>query len=218
MGHEKTIRRLIARIRSVPRPSRSGGTRMWFSFRLFLGASRLLLRKRRDLMLENLALRHQLSIYQRSQLRPVLQNDDRRFWSTLARGWCGWRDAVSVVQPDTVVRWHRTAWRRYWVWKSRSRGRGRPRIAREVQALIKRMARENPAWGAVRTAGELRRARDRGQRLERSHVPAASLAPPAIVELAAVLAPPCPADLGGRLLHRADADLPNVVRLRAAGP
>ena len=129
---------------------------MWFSFRLLLEATRLLPRARRDLVLENLALRHHLAIYQRSQRRPALEDDDRRFWSTLARCWCGWRDAVSVVQPDTVVRWHRTAWRRYWAWKSWSRGRGRPRIAREVQALIKRMAQENPAWGAVRIVGELR--------------------------------------------------------------
>ena len=66
---------------------------MWLSFRLLLAATRLLPQKRRDLVLENLALRHQLAIYQRSQRRPVLDNDDRRFWSTLARGWSGWRDA-----------------------------------------------------------------------------------------------------------------------------
>ena len=81
---------------------------------------RLLPRERRDLVIENLALRHQLALYQRSQRRPVLDDHDRRFWSTLARGWTGWRAAVSVVRPDTVVRWHRTAWRRYWTWKSRA--------------------------------------------------------------------------------------------------
>ncbi len=84
---------------------------MWFSLRLFLAATRLLPRERRDVVLEKLALRHQLAIYQRSQRRPVLEDRDRRFWSTLARGWSGWRETVSVVQPDTVVRWHRTAWR-----------------------------------------------------------------------------------------------------------
>ena len=60
------------------------------------------------------------------------------------------------MQPDTVVRWHRTAWRRYWIWKSRREGSGRPRIPCEVQALIGRMARENPTWGVVRIVGELR--------------------------------------------------------------
>ncbi len=126
---------------------------MWFSLRLFLAATRLLPRERRDVVLENLALRHQLAIYQRSQRRPVLEDRDRRFWSTLARGWSGWRETVSVVQPDTVVRWHRTAWRRYWTWKSRNRGSGRPRISSEVQALIRRIARE----GSVRTEGSLGR-------------------------------------------------------------
>ncbi len=129
---------------------------MWFSLRLFLAATRLLPRERWDVVLENLALRHQLAIYQRSQRRPALEDRDRRFWSTLARGWSGWRETVSVVQPDTVVRWHRTAWRRYWTWKSRNRGPGRPRISSEVQALIRRIARENPRWGSIRIVGELR--------------------------------------------------------------
>ena len=129
---------------------------MWFSFRLWLAATRLLPRERRDLVLENLALRHQLAVYQRSQRRPTFAEHDRRFWSTLARGWSGWREAVTVVQPDTVVRWHRTAWRRYWTWKSRRRCPGRPRITSDVQVLIRRIARESPTWGAVRIVGELR--------------------------------------------------------------
>jgi hypothetical protein len=126
---------------------------MWFSFRLLLAVTKLLPRERRDLVLENLALRHQLAIYQRSRRRPVLEERDRRFWSTIARGGSSWRGAVSIV-PDTVVRWHRMAWRCYWTWKSRRRGPGRPCIPREVQALIRRMARENNTWGAVRIVGE----------------------------------------------------------------
>ena len=129
---------------------------MWFWFRLWLSVTRLLPRKRRDLVLENLALRHQLAIYQRSQHRPDLRTPDRRFWSTLARGWSEWRSTLSVVQPDTVVRWHRSAWRRYWTWKSRPRRPGRPRVTPEVRELICRMARENRTWGAVRIVGELR--------------------------------------------------------------
>ena len=108
---------------------------MWFSFRLYLTAIRLLPRARRDLVLENLALRHQLAVCMRSRRRPPLRDSDRRFWSALARGWAGWRDALTVVQPDTVVRWHRTAWRQYWTWKSRRRGAGRPRISAQVQAV-----------------------------------------------------------------------------------
>jgi putative transposase len=129
---------------------------MWFPFRLLLVASRLLGRRQRDLVLENLALRHQLAVYQRSPRRPALDVNDRRFWSTLALGWSGWHDAITVVQPETVIRWHRSAWRRYWTWKSRGRGPGRPPVPREVQALIVQMAQENRTWGAVRIVGELR--------------------------------------------------------------
>ncbi len=129
---------------------------MWFSVRLFLMAIRLLPRQRRDLVLENLALRHQLAVYARSRRRPPLRDADRRFWSALARGWVGWRDALTVVQPDTVARWHRTAWRRFWTWKSRHRQPGRPRISAEVRTLIRRIAQENPRWGAIRIVGELR--------------------------------------------------------------
>ncbi len=81
---------------------------MWFYFRLFLLALRLLRRTRQDFVLENVALRQQLAVYQRRQ-RPVpLGNADRRFWSTLARGWGSWRESLVLLQPATVVRWHRT--------------------------------------------------------------------------------------------------------------
>ncbi len=63
---------------------------------------------------------------------------------------------LQLVQPETVIRWHRTIWRRYWTWKSRARGPGRPRIAPELRELIRRPARENPRWGAMRIVGELR--------------------------------------------------------------
>lgn len=129
---------------------------MWFWFRLWLSVTRLLPRDRRDLVIENLALRHQLAVYRRSQRRPDLATRDRQFWSTLARGWSEWRGAISLVQPDTVVRWHRTAWRRHWTWKSRHRRPGRPRVTREARELICRMTRENRMWGAIRIVGELR--------------------------------------------------------------
>ena len=84
---------------------------MWLYFRLFLLALRLLRRERQDLILENLALRQQLAVFERRGHRPRLGPADRRFWSRLARGWQPWRRHLLVVQPDTVVRWHRTAWR-----------------------------------------------------------------------------------------------------------
>ncbi len=75
---------------------------MWFWFRLWLSATRLLPRERRELVLENLALRHQLAVYQRSQRRPDLATHDRRFWSTLAHVWSEWRGVVSLVQPASA--------------------------------------------------------------------------------------------------------------------
>ena len=126
---------------------------MWLYFRLFLFALRLLRRDRRDLVLENLALRQQLAIFERRGHRPALAPADRRFWS---RGWQPWRRHLVVVQPDTVVRWHRTAWRLHWRRKSRAGRLGRPRIDPATMAQIQRLKRENANWGTRRIAGELR--------------------------------------------------------------
>ena len=101
-------------------------------------------KKRRDLVLENIALRHQLEVLTRTRRQPPLQPGDRLLWSSLSRVWPDWRQHIVIVQPDTVVRWHRTAWRRYWRWRSRGPGRGRPRIDAEVAAEIQRMTKENP--------------------------------------------------------------------------
>ena len=114
------------------------------------------LRGRRDLLLENLVLRQQLAVYSRQPRRVRLRQEDRIFWSVVARAWSPWRSRLRLVQPETVVRWHRTVWRRYWTWKSRRRGPGRPRIDPELRELILRLARENPRWGSVRIVGELR--------------------------------------------------------------
>jgi putative transposase len=113
----------------------------------------VVVRARRDLALENIALRHQLEVLARAPLRPA----DRLLWSSLSRIWPIWRRHVVIVQPDTVVRWHRTAWRRYWSWRSRGPRPGRPRIDAELVALIRQMTRENPHWGHMRVLGELRK-------------------------------------------------------------
>ncbi len=110
---------------------------------------------RAALVWENLALRQQLAVLQRATLRPKLLWRDRLFWVALSRLWRGWREALVLVQPDTVVRWHRLAFRLWWRWKSRGRP-GRPAVAAEVRALIRRMSRENPLWGAPRIRSELR--------------------------------------------------------------
>jgi len=114
---------------------------------------RTFFRDRSRLALENLALRQQLAILQRRTKRPRLTNADRGLWVLLSRRWAGWSDALIIVKPATVIKWHRAGFRRYWAWRSRPKG-GRPAIDPEVRALIKRMATAN-MWGAPRIHGEL---------------------------------------------------------------
>ena len=130
---------------------------MLLVFRYALAALGAAARERRELALENIALRHQIEVLTRSRHRPQIRQADRLLWSSLFRVWPSWRRHVVIVQPDTVVRWHLTAWRRYWTWKSRGRKRGRPRIEPELAELIRRMTRENPRWGHMRVLGELRK-------------------------------------------------------------
>ena len=114
-------------------------------------------RSQRSLVFENLALRHQLAVLQRTAPRPRLRTADRLFWVLLSRLWSGWTDAVSVVQPATVIRWQRIGFKLVWTWKSRRNGPGRPAVALEVRALIRRMSKANPIWGAPRIHGELQK-------------------------------------------------------------
>jgi putative transposase len=115
------------------------------------------LRTRRALALENLALRHQLAVLQRAAPRPRLRRSDRLFWILLSRLWSGWVETVSIVQPETVIRWHRTGFKLFWTWKSRRHGPGRPAVAPEIRALIRRMSEANALWGAPRIHGELQK-------------------------------------------------------------
>jgi putative transposase len=105
---------------------------------------------------ENLALRQQLIVLQRSVKRPRLQKRDRLFWVWLSRLWRDWRSCLLIVKPSTVIRWHRQGFRLYWRWKSRNRTTGRPNIDPEIRDLIRRMSCENPTWGAPRIQSELR--------------------------------------------------------------
>ena len=114
------------------------------------------LRSRCDLLLENLALRQQLATLA-SRQRTALRLADRIFWVALRRLWSGWRRVLVIVQPDTVVRWHRAGFRLYWTRLSRrTRPPGRPPLPPEVRNVIRRMALEN-GWGATRIHGELLR-------------------------------------------------------------
>ena len=111
---------------------------------------------RAALQLENLALRHQIGVLQRSiRNRPKLTLVDRLLWVWLSRIWSGWRSALAIVRPETVVAWHRKGFRLFWTWKVRHGPPGRPVISREVRDLIRKMCRENPSWGAPRIHGEL---------------------------------------------------------------
>jgi putative transposase len=119
-----------------------------------LATARSSLRLQRELALENVALRQQLAILQPKTKRPRLTNADRAFWVAPSRLWPDWQSALILVKPKTVISWHRKGFRFYWTCKSRHRG-GRPRIDPEIRTLIRRMARENPTWGAPRVHGEL---------------------------------------------------------------
>ena len=109
----------------------------------------------RQLAIENLALRQQLSVYKRTTTRPKLRPTDRLFWVGLARVWVGWRQSLVIVTPDTVLRWQRRRFRRYWTQLSGGSTGGRPPVNAEIKALVTRMATANPLWGAPRIHGEI---------------------------------------------------------------
>jgi putative transposase len=116
-----------------------------------VAAIRFALSTHRDLLLEILALPHQLGVLARSNRR--FRASDRLLWLILRRLWPRWRDALVLVQPATVDRWHRD--RFYRCWRRRSRRPGRPPIDSQCRALIRRLAAENRLWGAPRIHGEL---------------------------------------------------------------
>ncbi len=104
---------------------------------------------------ENAVLRHQLIILRRRLHGCVgLTNHDRWFFIQLYRWFPSILKVLTIIRPETLVRWHRAGFRRYWGWKSRRRG-GRPPVETELRALIRRMSIENPLWGAPRIHGEL---------------------------------------------------------------
>jgi transposase InsO family protein len=109
----------------------------------------------RQLALENLALRQQLAVYKRTVPRPKLRALDRLLWVGLAGVWTGWRRALVIVSPDTVLRWQRRRFREYWTQLSRRPAGGRPPVNAEITALVRKMAAANPLWGAPRIHGEL---------------------------------------------------------------
>src|SRR5437870_6462498 len=110
---------------------------------------------RAALQLENLALRHELSVTHRSVKKPKLTPLDRLLWALLCGVWPDWRSALIVVKPETVITWHRKGFRLFWTWKVRHGQPGRPSVPKDVRDLIRLMIRANPTWGAPRIHGEL---------------------------------------------------------------
>ena len=107
----------------------------------------------REIALENLALRQQLTVFKRRCPRPPLRRADRLFWLCLSRTWKNWRRALIIVRPETVVSWHRRGFRLFWTCVSRRRPSGRPESSPEIRALIRKLAASNALWGAPRIHG-----------------------------------------------------------------
>jgi putative transposase len=115
----------------------------------------LVLTGHKQVVLENAALRQQVAILKRGIPRPKLRPRDRLFWLVLMRLWKEWKSALVIVQPDTVLSWHRNRFKRHW-WKlSRPKTSGRPQVPADLRKLVLKMARENPLWGAPRVHGEI---------------------------------------------------------------
>src|SRR6266550_5896168 len=111
-------------------------------------------RPKHQLALEILALRHQVIVLKRQTPRPKLRRWDRRLWVMLKRAWPGWKTALMIIQPETVIGWQRSGFRIYWRWKSRRRI-GRPGKDSELIRLIRRMWAVNLMWGSPRIRDEL---------------------------------------------------------------
>src|SRR5580658_10515700 len=120
--------------------------RTWFRVLLdLLGLVALTCRSRSAVEAENLFLRKQLALFQERKAKPRRADDSTRWLMSFLSRWFDWRNALVVVKPETLIRWHRKGFRRFWRWKSRPVGR--PRLPKDIQALIRQMARENPTWG-----------------------------------------------------------------------
>ena len=124
-------------------------------FCLFLALFASPFKSKSRLEAENAALRHQLIVLRRKvRGRVQFTNSDRLFFIQLYRWFPSVLKVITIIRPETLVRWHRAGFRLYWRWKSRSLG-GRPKITADLRALIRQMSAENPLWGAPRIHGEL---------------------------------------------------------------
>ena len=128
---------------------------MWDLCRLIWWAFVARFRSTGALEAENLVLRQQINVLRRTApKRPRFSSIDRLIFVGLYRLFPNVRDALAILKPDTVIRWHRAGFRAYWRWKSGPRG-GRPKVSPEMRGLIRDMSLANPLWGAPRIHGEL---------------------------------------------------------------
>jgi putative transposase len=113
---------------------------------------KVVVRSRSSLVAENLFLRKQLAFCQEREVKPRRLTDAARialvFWSR----WFEWKQALTIVQPETLIRWHRRVFKLFWRWKSKT---GKARLPRNLRELIAKMAKENPTWGQGHVASEL---------------------------------------------------------------
>lgn len=152
-GQRRRRRPRLKAASSPAPPARVRGPTSWLSCLLpLLWAC---VRPRAGLVLENLLLRQQLMVQQRSVKRPRITDRDRLFWVLVARVFPRWRECLALAKPETVLRWHRAGWRTYWRWRSRPDRIGRPPIGWTLVRLIHRLSRENPLWGPLRIQAEL---------------------------------------------------------------
>lgn len=139
-----TVRTLHDRIRRWTRPAP----------RPSVGVILDQMRSPAELVWENALLRTHLAVACRQRRRPPLRRTDRALVVLLARLTPRWREAIRLIKPETILRWHRQGCKLLWRRRS-TPGRRRPRLPAETSALIERMARNNPLWGAERVRGEL---------------------------------------------------------------
>src|ERR1035437_5500365 len=134
-------------------PGILGGMIRWLNLVLHLAVAGL--KSRQSLLLEMLALQHQLLVLSRSSKRPRLTPLDRVLWAWLSQAWDGWKSRLCLVQPSTVLQWHRAGFRLFWRWKSGPHKSGRKTLAPGTIHLIRQMSCANLLWGAPRIHGEL---------------------------------------------------------------
>ena len=160
---------------------------------------------RAEVAVENLLLRQQLAVLTRpTRKRPRLRRGDKVFWVLARRLWRRWSQHLAVVQPETVIRWHRQGWRLFWRWKSRPR-LGTAAAERRGPRADRRDGAGQPVVGQRAHPGRAAQAGDRRQQALDPALPAARPRPPAEPDLAHVPRQPRPGDLGGGPVHGADA-------------